>query len=174
MSDSDNTSLTSVANRLVAACQQLSFHPRGPKNCKVELPSRTSCVEIMHQLRSVLFPGYFQLSEFSEEGMSVSCRRNPGPRIHQSAGTDPARLLFRLHRATAARSSACEKAETITRDFSRQASGCDGLISGRTSRPPTKAIRQPRVRARRYSAIRGFSPSPITESPMSCTRSACR
>ncbi len=70
MSDMDKASLTSVANKLVAASQQLSFHPRGPIKCKIELPSRTSCIEIMHQLRSVLFPGYFQLSEFSEEGMS--------------------------------------------------------------------------------------------------------
>jgi serine O-acetyltransferase len=70
MSDMDKTLLTSVANNLVAASQRLAFHPRGPENCKVELPSRASCVEIMQQLRSILFPGYFQLSEFSEEGMS--------------------------------------------------------------------------------------------------------
>jgi serine O-acetyltransferase len=70
MSDMDMTLLTSVANRLVAASQQLAFHPRGPENCKIELPSRASCVEIMQQLRSILFPGYFQLSEYSDEGMS--------------------------------------------------------------------------------------------------------
>lgn len=70
MSDTDKTSLTAVANSLVTASQKLAFHPRGPKNCKVELPSRTNCVEIMQQLRSILFPGYFQLYEFSEEGMS--------------------------------------------------------------------------------------------------------
>lgn len=69
MDEADQTSLTAVANRLVAASQQLSFHPRGPQSCKVELPSRGKCVEIMQQLRSILFPGYFHLSEFSEEGM---------------------------------------------------------------------------------------------------------
>jgi serine O-acetyltransferase len=70
MSDMDKTLLTSVAQSLVAASQRLAFHPRGPENCKIELPSRATCVELMQQLRSILFPGYFQLSEFSEEGMS--------------------------------------------------------------------------------------------------------
>lgn len=70
MNNTEKTSLASVASSLVAASQRLSFHPRGPENCKVELPSRAICVEIMQQLRSILFPGYFQLSEFSEEGMS--------------------------------------------------------------------------------------------------------
>jgi serine O-acetyltransferase len=55
---------------MVAASQQLTFHPQGPPGCKVELPSRASCIDIMHQLRSIIFPGYFQLSEYSEEGMT--------------------------------------------------------------------------------------------------------
>jgi serine O-acetyltransferase len=70
MSDMDKNSIESVSRSIVAASQQLSFHPQGPPNCNVELPSRASCIEIMHQLRSILFPGYFQLSEYSEEGMS--------------------------------------------------------------------------------------------------------
>lgn len=69
MIDEDRNSLTAVAESLVAESRQLSFHPKGPKNCKIELPSRSNCVEIMQQLRSILFPGYFHLSEFSEEGI---------------------------------------------------------------------------------------------------------
>jgi serine O-acetyltransferase len=69
MGNSEKISLTSIANRLVAESQKLSFHPIGPEGCKVELPSRNSCLDIMQQLRSVLFPGYFRLAEFSENGM---------------------------------------------------------------------------------------------------------
>ncbi len=70
MSNTNHISLTSVANSLAATSRQLAFHPLGPKKCKIKLPSRASCIEIMNQLRSILFPGYFQLSEFSEEGMT--------------------------------------------------------------------------------------------------------
>jgi len=69
MDDTGKTPITGIANRLVAASQKLSFHPYGPRGCKIELPSRTSCIDIMQQLRSILFPGYFQFSESSEEGM---------------------------------------------------------------------------------------------------------
>jgi serine O-acetyltransferase len=69
MSDAGKNPITPIANRMVSASQKLSFHPYGPMGCKVELPSRDSCLDIMKQLRSVLFPGYFQPSEFSEEGI---------------------------------------------------------------------------------------------------------
>jgi serine O-acetyltransferase len=69
MNDMDRISIAPIANRLVAASQKLSFHPYATKGCKMEIPSRDSCLDIMHRLRSVLFPGYFRLSEFSEEGM---------------------------------------------------------------------------------------------------------
>lgn len=69
MDDTEKTTIMPIAKRLVAASQKLSFHPYSPMGCKVELPSRDSCLEIVKQLRSILFPGYFQLSEFSEEGM---------------------------------------------------------------------------------------------------------
>jgi serine O-acetyltransferase len=69
MSDKEANPMSAVVNRMVAASQRLSFHPLAPKSCKVELPSRESCLEIMQQLRSVLFPGYFQLSEYSEESI---------------------------------------------------------------------------------------------------------
>lgn len=50
--------------------QKLSFRTQQPaKECKIELPSRSSCLKIMQQLRSILFPGYFHLSEFSDEGI---------------------------------------------------------------------------------------------------------
>jgi serine O-acetyltransferase len=39
------------------------------RECKLELPSRSGCHNIMQQLRSILFPGYFHLSEFSDEGI---------------------------------------------------------------------------------------------------------
>jgi serine O-acetyltransferase len=65
----EENSISKVVHRMVEASQQLSFHPHSPSACKIELPSRTSCIEIMHQLRSVLFPGYFQLSEYSEESI---------------------------------------------------------------------------------------------------------
>jgi serine O-acetyltransferase len=54
---------------MVVASRQLSFNPQNPHRCKVELPSRTGCIEIMQQLRSVLFPGYFQLFEYGEESI---------------------------------------------------------------------------------------------------------
>jgi len=69
MGESEKAPIALIANRLVAASQKLSFHPYSPTGCKIELPSRGACIEVMQQLRSILFPGYFQLSEFSEEGM---------------------------------------------------------------------------------------------------------
>ncbi len=67
MSESEKKSMLWIVDRMVDASRQLSFHPQGPENCKIELPSRSQCVETMHQLRSVLFPGYFQLYEYSED-----------------------------------------------------------------------------------------------------------
>jgi serine O-acetyltransferase len=58
-----------IAKRMVDASQKLSFHPYCPKNCAIELPSRNDCVDIVQQIRSLLFPGFFRFSEFSEEGM---------------------------------------------------------------------------------------------------------
>jgi serine O-acetyltransferase len=69
MGSMDNSSITSIVSRLVAAGQGLAFHAHSANTCKVELPSRGSCLNIMQQLRSILFPGYFHLSEFSDEGM---------------------------------------------------------------------------------------------------------
>jgi serine O-acetyltransferase len=69
MNSAENASITSIVNRLVATGQELSFHSHTPKECKLELPSRSSCLKIMQQLRSILFPGYFHLSEFSDEGI---------------------------------------------------------------------------------------------------------
>ncbi|MBN2318628.1 MAG: serine acetyltransferase [Acidobacteria bacterium] len=66
MSEIKENSMLSIVNRMVETSRQLSFHPQGPAACKIELPSRSNCVDIMHQLRSVLFPGYFQLFEYSE------------------------------------------------------------------------------------------------------------
>jgi serine O-acetyltransferase len=69
MGDTEKFQIASIADRMVAESQKLSFHPVGPEGCKVELPSRHICLEIMQQIRSILFPGYFQLAEFSENGM---------------------------------------------------------------------------------------------------------
>jgi serine O-acetyltransferase len=69
MKKMEESPLSSIVDRMVAASQQLSFHPFCPQRCKIELPSRTSCIEIMHQLRSAMFPGYFQLFEYSEESI---------------------------------------------------------------------------------------------------------
>ena len=68
--DGRENSITSITNRMVAESQKLSFHPVSPQGCKIELPSRNSCLDIMQQLRSILFPGYFRLAEFSEDGMA--------------------------------------------------------------------------------------------------------
>ena len=70
MNNDSRIPIAPIAERMVAASQKLAFHPHGAKGCTIELPSRTSCLEIMQQLRSILFPGYFGLSEFSEEGMT--------------------------------------------------------------------------------------------------------
>jgi serine O-acetyltransferase len=69
MDSLDNSSITSVVSRLVTANQGLAFHTQNANTCKAELPSRISCLKIMQQLRSILFPGYFHLSEFSDEGI---------------------------------------------------------------------------------------------------------
>ncbi|HSW40707.1 MAG TPA: serine O-acetyltransferase EpsC [Acidobacteriota bacterium] len=69
MDDAWNNSITKIAGRLVEANKRLNFHPYAPGGCKVELPSHGSCLEIMQKLRSIIFPGYFQLAEYSEEGM---------------------------------------------------------------------------------------------------------
>jgi serine O-acetyltransferase len=69
MGDTEKNSITTIASRMVAESQRLSFHPIGPEGCKVELPSRNSCIDIMQQLRSVLFPGYFRLAEYTDDGM---------------------------------------------------------------------------------------------------------
>ncbi len=69
MNGTDDASIPSVVRRLVSANQELAFHAQSDNACKVELPSRTSCLKIMQQLRSILFPGYFHLAEFSDEGI---------------------------------------------------------------------------------------------------------
>jgi serine O-acetyltransferase len=69
MKSVEDTSIASIVNRLVETGQELSFHSQSPKECKRELPSRVSCIKIMQELRSILFPGYFHLSEFSDEGI---------------------------------------------------------------------------------------------------------
>jgi serine O-acetyltransferase len=69
MNHLEKTSIMEIAKRMVDASQKLSFHPYCPKNCAIELPSRNDCVDIVQQIRSLLFPGFFRFSEFSEEGM---------------------------------------------------------------------------------------------------------
>ena len=69
MDSDEGASITSIVNRLVAVGQELSYHSHNLKECKLELPSRASCHNSMQQLRSILFPGYFHLSEFSDEGI---------------------------------------------------------------------------------------------------------
>ncbi len=66
MSESRDVQMVSIVNRMVEAGRQLSFHPQAPEACRPELPSRSSCIEIMRRLRSILFPGYFDLNEYSE------------------------------------------------------------------------------------------------------------
>ena len=69
MDSTQNSSIAPIVNRMMEASQKLSFHAQTESECKLELPSRSSCLKIMQQLRSILFPGYFHLSEFSDEGM---------------------------------------------------------------------------------------------------------
>lgn len=69
MSETNKDLISTIANRLVDMGMKLEFFPRIPKGCRADLPSRSVCLEIMQQLRSVLFPGYFRLAEFSGEGM---------------------------------------------------------------------------------------------------------
>ena len=69
MDELKKPSINETAKRMVEASRKLSFHPHSPNNCSAELPSRNMCIDIMQQLRSFLFPGFFRFSEFSEEGM---------------------------------------------------------------------------------------------------------
>lgn len=63
------STLDAVVDRLVKVNKNISFHPTVPEHCKAQLPSREACVEVMSELRSILFPGYFGQAEFSAEGM---------------------------------------------------------------------------------------------------------
>ena len=69
MGNTERSRITSIAERMVAQSQTLTFYPVAPEGCKIELPSRNSCLDAMQQLRSILFPGYFRLAEYSEDGM---------------------------------------------------------------------------------------------------------
>jgi serine O-acetyltransferase len=69
MDDMEKAAIMQTARRVVEASQKLSFHPYCPKNCKIDLPSRSECIDLVQQLRSLLFPGFFRLTEFSDEGM---------------------------------------------------------------------------------------------------------
>ncbi len=69
MNDMVKSSINETAKRMVEASQKLSFHPQSPKHCNIELPSRNNCIDIVQRIRSLFFPGFFRLSEFSEEGM---------------------------------------------------------------------------------------------------------
>lgn len=68
MNGTEKYSIEEVARRLVQAKEKLSFHPNVHTSCKVDLPSRDECLDIVRRIRSILFPGYFGLSEYSEEG----------------------------------------------------------------------------------------------------------
>jgi serine O-acetyltransferase len=65
----EKSTINETAKRMVEASQKLSFHPYSPKHCKIELPSRTECIDIVQRLRSLFFPGFFRFSEFSADGM---------------------------------------------------------------------------------------------------------
>ncbi|MDR1726738.1 MAG: serine acetyltransferase [Acidobacteriota bacterium] len=69
MSDVREKLITKVADRLAGKDRKLAFFPGMTKDCRTGLPSRDVCLDVMRQLRSILFPGYFQLAEFSGEGM---------------------------------------------------------------------------------------------------------
>ncbi len=69
MDELEKTPIMQTAKRMVEASQKLSFHPYSSRNCKIELPSRSECIEIVQQLRALLFPGFFRASTFSDEGM---------------------------------------------------------------------------------------------------------
>jgi serine O-acetyltransferase len=69
MSEMKKDLIATIANRLTETGRKLEFLAHIPKGCHVELPSRDACLDIMRQIRSILFPGYFQLAEFSGEGM---------------------------------------------------------------------------------------------------------
>lgn len=69
MDNPQNSSIAPIVNRLMEVSQKLSFHTQTAKGCELELPSRAACLKVMQQLRSILFPGYFHLSEFSDEGI---------------------------------------------------------------------------------------------------------
>ena len=69
MSEVRENLIPKIAGHLAEKDRKLAFFPGATKNCRTGLPSRDTCLDIMRQLRSIFFPGYFQLSEFSGEGM---------------------------------------------------------------------------------------------------------
>ena len=71
MSGRDGVPISEIARRLVEVSRRHEFLPNVPKECGAQLPSRSSCLEIMQQLRSVLFPGFFHLAEFNPEALTL-------------------------------------------------------------------------------------------------------
>ncbi len=69
MDDVKKSLINETARRMLDASQKLSFQPYSPTNCQIELPSRKDCIDIVQQLRSLFFPGFFRLSDYSQEGM---------------------------------------------------------------------------------------------------------
>lgn len=65
----DKTEISQIALRMAEASRKLSYHPNVCTDCRAELPSRSICIDIVQQLRSLFFPGFFHFAEFSEEGM---------------------------------------------------------------------------------------------------------
>jgi len=116
MSGSDDSSIASIVDSLIAVGRELSYHPHNLNGCKQELPSRTECHHIMQQLRSILFPGYFQLSEFSDEGIG----------FHVGAILDLVAINLREQikrgfcfdcEARGSENACSERAENLTRKF---------------------------------------------------------
>ncbi|MBW2524605.1 MAG: serine acetyltransferase [Deltaproteobacteria bacterium] len=111
--------LGSVVDSLCQTSTRLT-PPSRNNPCQAPLPSRAAVADMMEALRSVLFPGYFGLSDLSEQ----SIRYHVGSTLDRVLGTlrDQVQrgVCFTCTRETAQREVCERRAEEIVADFMRR------------------------------------------------------
>ncbi len=68
MDDTREIALASVVDSLCEVTEGLA-HAKTRGKCRRALPERSALIEMVEQLRAVLFPGYFGVSDLSQESM---------------------------------------------------------------------------------------------------------
>ncbi len=165
----DQVALAPVVDALCSGATS-TFAPGG----RVTLPSREAVIQVVEDLRSVLFPGYFGTSDLRDENLHYfigatlekACRaleeqvrRGPWPSPTGTTTTPAPTAPRRPGRGGGLPGAGCPRS---------------GGSAPPTSRRPTRATRPSRAGTRRSSPTRASSPSPTSASPTSSTCSGCR